>query len=243
MQLISRTLYCLGCELRLIIPLHIELVYLWLRRITGPDTCWRHHTQELLLSCINIVAKIWLGILLKKVVLIAGSHDLDWRNIIYWPCLVLRLNSWFDICRWNYLPNVKRLLILLFWLIEILSRLILNVNIFLFIQLPLFKIFLRATTSITSRCNSFFSISDNMATPKVYFFKWFVYTFYSLVLRRKSLFRFLLNGSRNSSVYWQSLTSTLSLKSLVKVNVGRVHILIYFEVGRLQPRLWLLWCV
>ena len=159
-----------------------------MRWIATPDTCWRQDTTQEFLSCIDVVTKIWLGILLEKVVLIARCHNLDWGNSVDRPRLVL----WWRFCivtsGCNNLSDVKLLEILFFCLIEILRRLILNVYIFLLIRLDLFKVLLGATAGVTGGGHSSFCVLDYMATLEVYFLKWLVNTFNSLlVLRRKSL--------------------------------------------------------
>ena len=159
-----------------------------MRWISTPDTCWRQDTTQEFLSCIDVVTKIWLGILLEKVVLIARCHNLDWGNSVDRPRLVLWWRFCIVTCGCNNLSDVKLLEILFFCLIEILRRLILNVYIFLLIRLDLFKVLLGATAGVTGGGHSSFCVLDYMATLEVYFLKWLVNTFNSLlVLRRKSL--------------------------------------------------------
>lgn len=122
---------------------------LW--RIATSNTCGSHHTYQVLMLVHSVsISEVRLWVFRKKVVLIARRNYLYLGSMTNLPCLI----SWRCflglLILSQSLSHIELLVILLFCLIEILGRLVLNMHIILLVGLDLLKILLRTSTRITS---------------------------------------------------------------------------------------------
>lgn len=182
---------------------------------------------------------------MKEIVLITRCDNLNWATWVMLPLLVV-LGSIVIVLvtfsRGNCSRDLELLIVLFFWLVEILSRLILDL-----VRLDLIKILLLwASTGVSIGGYSLLYVIYELTALGVYFLKGLVSICNGhFVLWWKCLFYFRwLYSSRNSSIYRHFLpTRYISLKYLVEIDISCIHVMINSEILGLYTRFWLLRCI